>query len=636
MMFGPGAFGGGQTSVQQNAAAGLPYANVPGHLSDLVDDILASEPDHPTPMVEYSPAHYDRRPFGLRTFLRPHAGRLTIATLVVAVEAALLNVGPLLVRVGIDEGIGNRDTSILVRSALFYLGAVALAAIASLARISYTGRLGERLMYELRIRVFSHFQRQSLSFFTSEKAGVLMTRMTSDIEALTQLFQEGLVQFAVQGLTVVAITVFLFSLNSTLALITIGLAAPVTIASGLIFRKISAIGYGRVRNAIADVLSDLSESLAGIRIIAANNRRVQNLVHHRNVIGRHRDANLFATRAQAVFGSFSEAVSVAVQALLLLWGGRMVQRGELTVGELTAFLLFLNRFFAPIQTLIQLFNQYQSGSAAIEKLRHLLQFEPQVVEAPTATVLPPIDGAISFVDVRFGYDDDTEVLHGINLEVEPGEVLSIVGPTGAGKSTVAKLVTRFYDPTDGTISIDGTDLRDVTLHSLRSQLGVVPQEAFLFNGTIRDNVAFGRPDASDEDIWHACVAVGIDDIVEKLPGGLDAPIHERGSSLSAGERQLLALARAFLARPRVLILDEATSNLDLLSETKIERALDAVLEGRSAIIIAHRLATAMRADRIAVIDEGNVLEIGTHEELVALGGQYAEMHETWSSHVDVS
>lgn len=633
MMFGPG---GGQSSVQANAAAGLPYANVPGHLGEMVDRILEDEPEHPEATIDYSPAIYDSRPFGLRTFLRPHAGRLALATIAVAFEAVLLNVGPLFVQIGIDEGIAENDRGVLVTAAVAFVVAVAIAAAASYVRIAYTGRLGERLMYELRLRVFSHFQRQSLNFFTTEKAGVLMTRMTSDIEALTQLFQEGLVQFVVQGLTVVAITGFLFYLNATLALITIGLAVPVTVLSGVIFRRISAIGYERVRNAIADVLSDLSESLAGIRIIAAHNRRRQNTVHHRNVIGRHRDANLFATRAQAIFGSFSEAVSVIVQALLLLWGGRMVLRGELTLGELTAFLLFLNRFFAPIQTLIQLFNQYQSGSAAIAKLRDLLGTKPDVAEALDAEVLGPIDGEIELEGVTFGYDPQKPVLSDVSLHISPGEVISIVGPTGAGKSTIAKLITRFYDPQQGSIRIDGHDLRHQQIKSLRRQLGIVPQEPFLFNGTIRDNIAFSRPDAPQDDVWEACVAVGIDDLIEKLPLGIDSPVHERGSSLSAGERQLLALARAFLARPQVLILDEATSNLDLLSESKIEAALDVLLEGRTAVIIAHRLATAMRADRIAVVDQGQIIELGSHDELVALGGQYAEMYRTWASHIDAA
>jgi len=296
---------------------------------------------------------------------------------------------------------------------------------------------------------------------------------------------------------------------------------------------------------------------------------------------------------------------------------------------MVAFLLFLTSFFAPIQTLVQLFNQYQQGSAAVTKLRGVLGTEPSVPERPDAHHLPPVEGHLVLDSVTFGYDPDHLVLREVDLEVAPGEVLAVVGPTGAGKSTIAKLVTRFYDPDFGHVRLDGHDLRDVTLESLRSQVGVVPQEPFLFNGSIRQNVAFARPDAGEDEVRAACTAVGLDRLLDRLPAGIDSPVHERGASLSAGERQLLALARVFLAKPRMLVLDEATSNLDLLSEAVIERALDTVLEGRTAVIIAHRLATVLRADRIAVVDGGRIAEIGSHEELVALGGQYAAMHATW-------
>jgi ATP-binding cassette subfamily B protein len=372
--------------------------------------------------------------------------------------------------------------------------------------------------------------------------------------------------------------------------------------------------------------------LAGMRVIVAHNRRRHNLVNHANVVGEHRDANIDASTVGAVFGPSSEAVGYAGQAVLLLIGGRMVLEGSLTVGELFAFLLYLTAFFAPIQQLVQLYNAYQAGQAAVGKLRGVLATEPSVVEAPDAVVLAPIEGQISFDDVSFSYVPGEVVLHDFDLVVEPGETVAVVGPTGAGKSTVAKLATRFYDPDAGTVSIDGHDLRSVTLHSLRSQLGVVPQEPFLFNRTIRENIAFARPGAGDDEILEACRAVGIDDLVDRLELGIDSFVHERGMSLSSGERQLLALARAFVARPRVLVLDEATSNLDLALETRIERALDVVLEGRTAIVIAHRLATAMRADRIAVVDEGRLVEIGTHDELVALGGRYAAMYALWESH----
>jgi ATP-binding cassette subfamily B protein len=310
----------------------------------------------------------------------------------------------------------------------------------------------------------------------------------------------------------------------------------------------------------------------------------------------------------------------------------MYLNGALTLGELTAFVLYLTAFFAPIQQLVSLYNTYQQGQAAVTKLRDLLATEPSVPEKAGAVELAPIEGVIDLDGVSFGYDPERPVLHDVDLHISAGETFALVGPTGAGKSTIAKLVTRFYDPQAGSVHIDGHDLRDVTFESLRRQLGVVPQEPFLFHGSIGANISFARPDATTDEILEACRAVGIDDLIERLPRGLDTPCHERGSSLSSGERQLLALARAFLARPRVLVLDEATSNLDLRSESKIERALDVLLEGRTAIVIAHRLATAMRADRIAVVDAGGILELGSHDELVALGGRYADMYATWTRH----
>jgi ATP-binding cassette, subfamily B, bacterial len=305
----------------------------------------------------------------------------------------------------------------------------------------------------------------------------------------------------------------------------------------------------------------------------------------------------------------------------------------MNVGELAGFTLALANFFAPIQQMAQLYNTYQQGNAGLLKLRDLLAVEPSVTEAPDAEELPMIEGRISLEGVSFGYDPANLILHDIDLEIAPGETYSLVGATGAGKSTIAKLVTRFYDPTVGRVLIDGHDLRGVTIESLRRQVGVVPQEPFLFNGTLGDNIAFARPSATDEEIMEAARVVGLEELIDRLPDGIDTAVHERGSSLSSGERQLLALARAFLAKPRVLVLDEATSSLDLKSEQMVERALDVILEGRTAIIIAHRLATAMRADKIAVIGDGVVLELGSHDELVAFGGLYADMYATWQEHM---
>ena len=631
-MGGHHGFFTGPTSVQANAQAGLPFAEVPEELRSRIEEVLRHEPEHPEPVVAFSHHDWDRRPFGLRTFLAPHAGGLLMALLLVVVEAGLQHLGPLLTQIGIDQGVMPRDRGVLVTVALVYVGAVGLSTAASWLRTRFTGRLGERLVYELRLRVFSHFQRQSLDFFTGEKSGVLMTRMTSDIEALTTLMQEGLVNFAVQAMTLIVITVYLVILDPTLAVVCLLTVIPVNVVLTLWFRRVSLVGYLRVRDRIADVLANLSESLAGIRVIAAFNRRDHDVARHQRVIDDHLEANLYTGRAQALFGPGTESIGIATQAVVLLVGGRMALRGEVTIGELTAFLLFLTSFFAPVQTLVQLYNQYQQGSAAVVKLRDLLATEPTVAERADAVDLPPIRGDIHLDSVTFGYDPDHLVLREVDLHLSAGEVLAVVGPTGAGKSTIAKLIIRFYDPTFGHVTIDGHDLREVSIDSLRRQLGVVPQEPFLFNGTIRDNVAFARPTATREEVWEACRAVGLQGLVDRMPDGVDTPIHERGASLSAGERQLVALARAFLARPRVLVLDEATSNLDLLSESVIERALDSVLEGRTAILIAHRLATAMRADRIAVVDDGRIVEHGTHDDLVAYGGQYAAMVEAWERH----
>jgi len=633
-MGGHHGFFTGPTSVQANAQAGLPFAEVPEELRSRIEEVLRHEPEHPEPVVAFSHHDWDRRPFGLRTFLAPHAGGLLMALLLVVVEAGLLHLGPLLTQIGIDQGVMPRDRGVLVTVALAYVGAVGLSTVASWLRTRFTGRLGERLVYELRLRVFSHFQRQSLDFFTGEKSGVLMTRMTSDIEALTTLMQEGLVNFAVQAMTLIVITVYLVILDPTLAVVCLLTVIPVNVVLTLWFRRVSLIGYLRVRDRIADVLANLSESLAGIRVIAAFNRRDHDVARHQRVIDDHLEANLYTGRAQALFGPGTESIGIATQAVVLLVGGRMALRGEVTIGELTAFLLFLTSFFAPVQTLVQLYNQYQQGSAAVVKLRDLLATEPTVAERADAVDLPPIRGDIHLDSVTFGYDPDHLVLREVDLHLSAGEVLAVVGPTGAGKSTIAKLIIRFHDPTFGHVTIDGHDLREVSIDSLRRQLGVVPQEPFLFNGTIRDNVAFARPTATREEVWEACRAVGLQGLVDRMPDGIDTPIHERGASLSAGERQLVALARAFLARPRVLVLDEATSNLDLLSESVIERALDSVLEGRTAILIAHRLATAMRADRIAVIDDGRIVEHGTHDALVAYGGQYSAMVKTWERHAE--
>ncbi len=629
---GPGGGMFGPNAASTSAANRLPFAGVPAELREKAERIEAREPVHPAPDVPFSHRRSDTRPFTLRRFLGSHKGSMAMAGVLVVAETLALQVGPLLTKRGIDEGIGNKDFGVLKLVAAWYLVSVVAAVVTGAARVALTGRVGEKLAFELRARIFAQLQRLSIDFYTEEKTGRLLTRMTSDVEALSQLFQDGIVNLAVQGLTVVVVTVILFRLQPELALVTVVGVVPPMLLLTLWFRSASDRAYNVVRDRIADVLADLSESLSGIRLVIAANRRRHNLVRHRNIVGTYRDANVHTAEVNARYGPATDLVGVVGQILVLAVGGHLVLQGSISLGTLAAFVLYLTTFFAPIQQLVQLYTTYQSGQAAVVKIRELLGNDPTVAEAVGAVDLPPVEGLIELDDVSFGYLDGVPVLRDVTLQIAAGETMAFVGTTGAGKSTIAKLVARFHDPTTGTVRIDGHDLRDVTLTSLRRQLGLVPQEPFLFAGTMRDNVAFARPATNDEEVLDACRAVGLDDLLERLPDRLDTVVHERGVSLSSGERQLLALARAFHARPRVLILDEATSNLDLDSESKVERALDVVLEGRTAIVIAHRLATARRADRIAVVEDGRIEELGSHDELVAAGGRYARMYRVWEEH----
>jgi ATP-binding cassette, subfamily B, bacterial len=561
-----------------------------------------------------------------------------LALVLVTIVSVTNQAGPLLIQYGINHGMlpGHHSVTVILAVGGLFLLAIAITAAAQRSQTRVTGRLAAGVMNDLRVRVFTHLQRLGLEYYTAERAGVIMTRMTSDIEQLQQLLQDGLAQLVVQGLTMVVITVILFALNVKLALITIALVIPVLTSASLWFRKSSQVAYNRVRDGIANVLGDLSESLHGVRTVAAYSRQRWNIVQHRNIVGDYRDANNYTAQINAIYGPGTQMLGYLSQAALLAIGGNMVIHHQLSIGALVAFFLYLNRFLSPIQLLVQQYNSFQQGQAAVFKLRGLFAIDPSTPEAPAAQELPPIDGEIVFDHVTFGYDPAKPVVRDIDLRIRAGETVAFVGQTGAGKSTLAKLITRFYDPTEGRVLIDGHDIGGVTLDSLRRQLGVVPQEPFLFAGSLRYNIAFARPDSTDDEVWEAVNAVGLAEVVERMPDGLDTVVHERGQSLSSGERQLIALARAFLAHPRVLVLDEATSNLDLLSETKIEAALDVLLAQRTAVLIAHRLTTAMKADRIVVIDDGRVVESGSHDELVAEGGRYADMYATWTSHMELA
>ena len=630
---GGGAFGG-PSATQSSASAGLPFAGVPSEMQGGAERILQREPEHPHPVFSFERFVTDHARLNLRTLFANRRAVALWGLVLLAIETVTALLGPVLTQQGIDNGVMQGDRDALYRAVSLFGLIIVVNAVTSFCRQRWNGRLGENIMYDVRINLFSHYQRMGLDWYTSEKSGVLLSRMTSDVEALTLLVNEGFVNLVIQALTISMVTVVLFSYNPLLALLLLGLVLPPLVGMTLWFRSVSERGYMAVRDRIASVLADLSENLAGVRIIAALNRRRQNSELHRNVVGAYLDANLYTARAGAIYGPATEGIGIAAQAIVLLTGGWMVLDGSLQVGELTAFVLFVNTFFAPIQQMVQLYNTYQQGQSGLQKIGDILETEPSITQAQDAPLLPPIEGRIEFKSVTFSYSDDIDVLHDVDLLIEPGETFALVGATGAGKSTVAKLITRFYDPTFGSVTIDGHDLREVDIDSLRVQLGVVPQEPFLFHGTIRENIAFARPDATTEEINEAISHVGLTETVEQLADGINTLVHERGVSLSAGERQLLALARAFIARPRVIVLDEATSSLDLRSEAQIERALETLLEGRTAVLIAHRLATAMKADRVAVVDDGKIIELGTHAELVKLGGRYSEMFRTWTSHVE--
>ncbi len=622
------------------ATPGLPFAGIPTELQAGVDELLSSEPEHPEPSItfdQHEPKDAIRR-LTLWRLLMKYPGMLVAASFLIVVIAIVSQTGPKLTEIAINDGMvpGHKHFAVVVIMAAAYLVFIVITAIAQRTQVQVTGRIAAWVMNDLRVKVFAHLQRLSLAFFTEEKAGVVMSRMTSDIENLQQLLQDGLSQLAIQGLTMVVITVVLFTTNVQLAAITVLLIIPALVLASIWFKRASERGYDRVRDGIANVLADLSESLHGVRIVTAHNRQLQNVIHHRNVVGDYRAANNYTAQVNAVYGPGTQLLGVLGQGALLAIGGEMVVHHTLSIGALVAFFLYLNRFFQPIQLLVQQYNTYQQGQSSIVKLRALIETEPTVLESPDAIELPPINGEIVFDHVSFGYDPAVPVINDVDIRIAPGETIAFVGSTGAGKSTLAKLVTRFYDPTAGRVFIDGHDLRDVTMRSLRRQLGVVPQEPFLFAGTIGDNIAFARPEATTEEINEAVRKVGLGAVVDRTPEGLDTTVHERGQTLSSGERQLIALARAFLAHPRVLVLDEATSNLDLQSETAIESALDLLLENRTAILIAHRLSTAMRADRIVVVEDGRIVEVGPHADLIARGGRYAEMYATWARQSDTS
>ncbi|MGZ8762329.1 MAG: ABC transporter ATP-binding protein [Acidimicrobiia bacterium] len=568
--------------------------------------------------------------------LRPYRGQIVVATLLLTGQTLCLLAGPFLLSIGIDKGIDpslNPDPNIAVLNtvAAIYLAAALLSWVLGRMVIQKVARIGETFLRDLRSRVFRHLLRLGLDFFEREKTGKLVSRMTADIDALQDLVSQGLVAFVQNGLIFVGAIIFMVILSWELALCTLVIVPPVIFASRW-FRRESNRAYLEVRERIATNLSTLQEGLAGVRVVQAfaRERAWTRRFHETNEA--QYDANLETVRISVRYFPFSEFIGVAGFAVIIGIGGLFVDQGWLQIGVLAAFVLYLNNLFEPIQQLSQLYDTVQKAGAALHKLFELLDTESAIVERPGAVDIPE-QGAFQVDDVSFAYIDDALVLSDVSLSIGAGERLALVGPTGAGKSTLAKLLVRFYDPRGGTIRYGGVDLRDATLGSLRERIVVVPQEGFLFAGTIRDNIRIGRPGASDDDIGAAIEAVGLTERFSALSEGLETEVRERGSRLSGGERQLVSLVRAALADPEVLVLDEATSNLDPGTEVAVERALEQLMEGRTVVVVAHRLSTAARCDRIAVVDNGRLAEIGTHEELLAQGGRYERLFSAWTSGV---